>query len=278
MKKISIIHVLMTFYKKDTMLYVGRNWTGTGYLLLAGFCAYLALFVTFSWNKEVSRTYKNFYKPSMEQLPPVKFTDGHFHFDAEMPIKIKHPITEKEVIYIDTTTDEISDDALPYRTIITKEQFIISDIPIIPRGHQFTHDWVLFPFAESPFENNEYVEDLTPAGDAIGAKSHFNVYCLTFLISLANEFLKTLLITFIVIIMFKNGAMKSRFNKNFSFINRLCILTYIPVLLTNSLYLFLMETPGIFIIIFTSFIHIILLMSAIHLNIMTDEEDAKAKQ
>lgn len=272
MNKMSFIHVLMTFYKKDTMLYVGKNWTGNGYLLLIALCAYCSIFISYNWNKEVSKTYENFYKPSLASVPPVKLEGGLFKFDAEMPVKIKHPVTGKEVIYIDTRSDEIPEEASKYRTIITEKQFIISDILLMFRGHSFTHNFILFPFAESPFKDDNYVDDLIPAGERIVKRSHFNVYCLTFLISVANEVLKTLLITFIVIIMFRNGAMKSKFNKNFSFISRLCILTYIPVLLTNSLYLFLMATPGIFMIIFTSFIHIILLMSAIHINIMDEEE------
>lgn len=279
MQKMSFIHVLMTFYKRDTMIYVGRNWRGTGHLLLVGLCAYCAIFIAYAWSKHAKETYENFYRPVVAKLPPVSYKDDHFAFDAKMPVTINHPITGKKAIYIDTTTDEIAEAAKEYRTVITKENFILNDIPIIPRDHSFTHNAVFFMFVESPFKSGEFIKasDLVTTTDKIADRSHFGVYLLIFILILVMESCKTLFITLIVMFMFRNGGMGKRINKDFKMVNRLCILTYLPVLLVNSLYLFLMSSPGIFMLITTSFVHIILLMSAIHVNTMEDEGEKETK-
>ena len=255
------------------MLYVGKNWKGSGHLLLIGLCAYCAIFVTYSWSKQAKTTYESFYRPVLALLPPVKYVDNKFKFDAEMPVEIKHPISEKKAIYIDTTTDEIPEKAWKYRVIITKDRFITSDLPGIFESHWFYHS-LIFPFQESPIENENFTsisEKLIKAGDEASSNSHFGVYIITSIWLIILESCKTLLITLIVMFMFNNGGMIRKTKKDFKMVSRLCILTYLPVLLSNSLYNFLMTTPGIFMIIFLSFIHIILLMTAIHLNRMEEE-------
>ena len=271
MKKMSLIHILMTFYKKDTMLYVGKNWKGSGHLLLIGLCAYCAIFVTYSWSKQAKSTYETFYRPVLALLPPVKYVDKRFKFDAEMPVEIKHPISDKNAIYIDTTTDELPEKAWDYRVVITKDRFLTSDLPDIFSTHEFYYTF-MFLFSPSPLEEKfvSVSDELIKAGDEASSNSHFGVYIMTSIWLIILESCKTLLITLIVMFMFNNGGMIRKTKKDFKMVSRLCILTYLPVLLSNSLYYFMMTTPGIFMIIFLSFIHIILLMTAIHLNRMDD--------
>ena len=275
MQKMSLIHVLMTFYKKNTMVYVGKYWRGTGILVLFGLCAYCAIFIAYSWNKHAKSTYENFYRPVLANIPPVKYSDGHFQFDAELPVKVEHPITGNKAVYIDTSIEKIPEEAYEYRAVITKNEFIISDIPMLVRSHDFKHDAVFFPFIKSPFEGGEYInsDELVAATDASADKAHLSIYSMVVVGYFVMELCKTLFITVIVMLMFKNGAIKTTKHRNFKLVNRLCIITYIPVLLTNSLHYFLLTTPGIFTVIFTSFIHIILLMIAIHMNVMEDLEE-----
>ena len=280
MQKMSLIHILMTFYKKTTMLYVGKQWKGTGHLLLMGLCAYCAIFISYSWSKHADSTYNSFYRPILEVIPPVKYSDGKFDFDTEMPAKINHPLTDNKAVYIDTKVEKPPDEAWEYRVVISKDQFIISDLPVIFNDHWAKHNFIFFPFTASPFENGEYVskEKLINACDAAAKKSHFSLYLLSLCWTLFLELCKTTFITLIVMFMFKNGAIESKKHRDFKMVNRLCVLTYLPVLLTNSLYSFLMTTPGIFMLITTSFVHIILLMTAIHVNVVNDAEGKSIKQ
>lgn len=277
MQKMPFIHILMTFYKKNTMLYVGRNWKGNGYPLLLVLVLYLSIFVSFSWNRHMSESYDIFYRPAMNLLPPVSYSDGKFSFDAKMPVKIKHPITQKEVFYIDTNVSEIPEEAYNYRTIITSDLFVISDIPYIFRGHSFTHNVVLFPLllTKSPFKNNDYIDStqLVKSGDEISKISFIKMFFLAFAVLGTTEFVKTTFIAILVMFMFKSGPVKTNKHKDFKLVHRLCVLTYIPILITNSLYFFNLSTPGIFMLITTSFVHIILLMMAIHVNVMDGEEN-----
>ncbi len=276
----SFIHILMTFYKKKTMIYVGKNWKGTGHLLLIGLCAYCAIFIAYSWSKHAKSTYSSFYRPVLEVIPPVKYNDGHFEFNTKMPAKINHPITDNKAVYIDTSTDELPDEAWEYRVVISKEQFVISDLPVLFNDHWSKHNLIFFLFSSSPFDGNEFPskDKIIEACDNAAGKAHFSLYILSFSWTLFLELCKTTFITLIVMFMFKNGAIKSNKHRDFKLVNRLCVLTYIPVLLTNSLYSFLMTTPGIFMLITTSFVHIILLMTAIHVNVMDDANETALKQ
>jgi len=278
----SFIHILMTFYKKNTMLYVGRNWKDTGYKLLLGLSAYCAIFITYSWNNHIKNTYHSFYRPSLELLPPTKYADNQFSFDAEMPVKINHPITDEKAYYIDTSIEEIPEEAYEYRTVITKNTFIIGDIPFIPRSHWFTHKFVLFPplLSDSPFQSNEFIasKDLIKPGDQVASTSFVKVFILAFIVLGFTEFIKTTFITYLVMFMFKNGSIKTKRHKDFKLVHRLCVLTYIPVILTNTLYFYNLSSPGIFMLITTSFVHIILLMTAIHINVIDDAEASPTTQ
>ena len=280
MQKMSFIHILMTFYKKSTMLYVGKNWKGTGHLLLLGLCAYCAIFITYSWSKHAKSNYESFYRPILSEIPQVKYADGKFDFNADMPVKINHPITDNKAVYIDTKAEELPDEAWEYRVVIGKEQFIISDLPMLFNSHSAKHNIIFFPFSKSPFTDDQFIstESLINASDTAADRGHFSLYILSLAWTLFLELCKTTFITLIVMFMFKNGAIKSTKHRDFKLVNRLCILTYIPVLLTNSLYSFLMTTPGIFMLITTSFVHIILLMTAIHINVVDDAENSSTTQ
>ena len=85
-----------------------------------------------------------------------------------------------------------------------------------------------------------------------------------FLLQFGPHLFQTLFISLIVMFMFKNGQLKIK--REFKMINRLCILTYMPILLIKAIHIYFSTEMGFFTLIIFSFIHIILLMTAIAVN------------
>jgi hypothetical protein len=266
MKKVPLIQILIGFYRRDVMKYVGSQWKGYGMLLLFGICAYCSLFITYSWYSKFKGSYSSFYKPAISQLPDFTIVNESFEFTGEMPIKIYHPITRKPVFYIDTR--DVKTEKLP-----TKFPFVILKdfIPSIPLPWFASHAFVNASFLGDLQEGETYSgKDLTVQLESqekawISAFFFISFGWMAFL-----ALIKTLLITMIVMFMFKGNKIK----KDFKLINRLCILTYIPVMLVNGTYQFFLEEMGFLMLIFLSFFHIVLLMTALAAN--SDEKPSDA--
>jgi hypothetical protein len=263
MNKKPILNILLTFYRKDTMKYVGTQWKGGGFLLLLALCAYSSLFIGYARHGEFKNSYKSVYRPTLTKLPDVKLQSetNTFVFDSEMPLKIDHPVTREPVLYIDTTTDQLPETPLEQPLIISKS--VIPSYLVI--SHSDFNSLIFKLEKDKTYKSKELIDHLDTLNTwwltiiIIGAFTAFYVIQLS----------KTLLITFIVMIMFKNGIIK----KDFKLISRLCILTYIPVLFIHGTYDFFLVEMGIVMIIFLSFFHIVLLMKAVAAN--NNDEDPK---
>ena len=258
MKKIPLLQILIGFYRRDVMKYVGSQWKGYGLLLLFSICAYSSLFITYSWYSKFKASYTSLYKPAISQLPDLTVINGSFNFKGEMPIEIYHPITRKRVIYIDTRDIEIKD--IPnFPFVIFKD--VIPSIPI-PRFTE--HSFVNTHFLGGLKEGETYTgEDLVERLESQEAAWVSAFFLISFGWASFLALVKTLLITFIIMVMFKGKQV----NRDFKLINRLCILTYIPILLVNGFYQYSLQEMGYLMLIFLSFFHISLLMTAISVNV-----------
>lgn len=265
MKKKPLLDILLTFYKRDTMRYVGQNWKGGGFLLLAGLCAYAAIFVTYTINNNFKAAYKDFYKPAISTIPEFQISAGQFVFKDEMPIDIKHPITKANAFYIDTSTDDLETFPDNYHCYMSETQILFPYIPfpVVPS----TQLWTSLVFKDLEEGKNYTGTDLIAPLDKINKWSVTLSFIASFMIIFVMELIKTLVITYIVMFMFRKGQIK----KDFKMINRLCVLTYLPVLLINAGHMFFMAKVGIITLIILSFAHIIMLMTALAVNL--DDED-----
>ncbi len=268
MNKMPLINTLFTFYSSATMRYVGQNWRGTGYAMLFILSAYCAIFVTYSWNNYLVTTYQNHYRPVIKNLPAISFKDDKFVFDAEMPQKLSHPLTDEKIIYIDTTQENLPKESKEYSTVILKDKIIFQEIPSAPLEHTLLHTLFKTSSEESLFKDNQKVDaqKLLTLIDSFFAASLFYTFVFVLFFIFITELSKTIFITFIVMFMFRKIPILKGKSSTFSLLNRLCILTYMPVLILNAVLLFFFYPQGIILQILTSFCHIILFLKAIHAN------------
>jgi hypothetical protein len=257
MEKKSILQIIFGFYRKDVMKYVGTAWKGTGILFLVSICAYFALFISYKWYYQVGEAYENFYEPSIAEIPAFKYENQSFIFEQKMPIEILHPITKEPAIYIDTTKEEF-ENKKNFPNYILKGTISMGLYPM-------SHDMSKMLFMSSFKESQTYTgKDVTAWLKTQKNMRIIGVATSAFFIQFMSHLFQTLFISLIVMMMFKNGQLKIK--REFKMINRLCILTYMPILLIRAIHLYFSTEMGFFTLIIFSFVHIILLMTAIAVN------------
>ena len=286
-----LAQILIKFYSRDAMLNVGQHWRGSGLLLLLGLCTYISLFSGYSWSKYIEATYENFYQPILPELPDATYKDGSFTFAVEQPFTMKHPLTQKPAIYIDTTKtmeDESMRNALSeYPCTISQNGVFITnfELPLMPEHYEFYEIFI------KPFENGldsgfltfikQMTSILSQSNDAkvytgedlkgyLDKSIKQTVYFTCIIMALGTfiqEVLKTLMIAGIIMIMMRN----TRKFKSFGQLMRLCVLSYVPVLVVHGIYKYLMVQPDTFMVIILSIIHIALFMKAVAVNTMDQE-------
>ena len=293
MNKITLAQVLTKFYSRDVMYHVGQNWKGNGLLFLLGICFYISLFSGYSWSKYIEAKYEEFYQPVLPLLPDATYKDGRFTFDVEQPYKINHPLTQKPAIFINTSKtikdDEIKNALSEYPCAISKEGVFITnfELPLMPEHYEFYEIFI------KPFEKGRgsgfmtFIYQMTSmfsnSGDSkiytgeelksyldvsIKQTVYFTLIIMT-IGTFIQEVLKTLMISGIIMLIMRN----TRKFQSFSQLMRLCVLSYLPVLLIHGAYKYFMVQPGMIMVIILSITHIVLFMKAVAVNTMDDETE-----
>ncbi|MCH2206761.1 MAG: hypothetical protein MK132_12935 [Lentisphaerales bacterium] len=292
MKKMPLAQILTKFYSRDAMLYVGKNWKGNGLLLLLGICIYISLFSGYSWSKHIKAVYSEVYQPVLSSLPNVSFEDGFFKFAAQEPHKIYHPLTKKPAIFINTN-DTIQDESIKgafteFPCIITKNGIFVTNFlfPLLGGTHNEVQKIFIEPFETETASFPLFIKQMgiyfkamlsSPTAEAQNSytgqqlqtlfdKSIEQAFFFTFIIIVISTFLqeavKAVVISVIIFFMMRRTQAVSSFSK----LMRLCILTYIPVLVVYGVYYYFITTPGIFTTILLSIVHIALFMKAVAVN------------
>lgn len=292
MKKMPLAQILTKFYSRDVMLHVGQNWKGNGLILLLGLCIYISLFSGYSWSKHIKAVYQEVYQPTLPNLPNTTFENGYFKFDVNEPHKIYHPLTKKPTIFINTQAtiqeESIKGAFSEFPCVVTKNGVFVTNFlfPLLGGSHNEIQQIFIEPFETStasfPLFLKQIVTYLSamvtpPSQEAHSAytgqqlqtifdKSIEQAFFFTFIIIAISTFLqeavKAVVISVIIFFMMRRTQAISSFSR----LMRLCILTYIPVLIAYGVYYYFIATPGIFITILLSIVHIALFMKAVAVN------------
>ncbi|NQZ59243.1 MAG: hypothetical protein HRT88_17455, partial [Lentisphaeraceae bacterium] len=99
MKKLPLYTILLKFYNRDVMRYVGTQWKNSGFLLLLALSFYASLFVGTSLANATKDTYELTYRPAIKLLPAIACESNIFSLEQEEPLKIFHPVTKEPIFY-----------------------------------------------------------------------------------------------------------------------------------------------------------------------------------
>ena len=262
MKKIPLHTILLKFYNRDIMRYVGTQWKSSGFLLLLALCFYASLFVGTSLANSTKEAYEITYRPALKELPAILIEDNKFKLDQEEPLKIFHPVTKEAVFYVDTKSAELKKEAADFTWVISQDNIIFQAIPM--------------PIEPKHISSYIAVNSLTEFSGAATTKAFdksLNLFTPMFIAcytitSFLTESLKILMIAVLVLFIFSKRQQKQKFKD----ITRLAILCYIPVIVINSIYQMQSALPGTIATIVVTFIHITLLMKAISINDLSQEQ------
>lgn len=137
-KQYSIWHPLwLAYFSKALYRDVGQCWKGVGLLYLLILAAIYSVLGTYNIHNMVNGAiYQT--RPIVSQLPDMTFTDGKLSIDKPSPFIVTDPANQRPLAIIDTSGKTTSLDGSPALVLLTQNQLIIKNSPMVTKQYSLS--------------------------------------------------------------------------------------------------------------------------------------------